>query len=192
MKNSAIILWLLAWVPASTCTNKDYSAKINSYLNAADTLTKSMYMADNFHSFFMNKNGVGKNRTQALESFQNWDGPMHPDVKILSYSFHDSIWLVTFNEQNDFSKLIGFPGWKGTTTFTFNAAGLIKETVYIPDSTNLSYHPFLQLALVWLQKDKPEALDEVYQNGKLIQTEATAVKWRTLLQEWNRKKITNR
>ena len=109
---------------------------------------------------------------------------MHPNIKILSYSFHDSVWTVEVNEQNDFSKPIGFPGWKGTITFVFNSKDLIQETIYVPDSTNLSYKPYLQPALDWLRINKPAELSEVYQNDKLVQTEASANKWRLLLKEW--------
>ena len=184
MKNYNLLFIFLAWVPVSTCISNIHLEKINSYLNASTVEEKSKYMTENYQSFFMDKTGEGENKTEALASFQNWDGPMHPDIEILNYSFHDSVWQVTFNEQNDFTKPIGFPGWKGTTTFVFNAEGLIQETVYVPDSTNLSYKPFLQPALDWLQANKPVELKEVYQNGKLIQTEAAANKWRTLLQEW--------
>jgi hypothetical protein len=188
MKNSFLLLWLLAWVPVNTCTDNMNLKEITSYLNASDTAEKSRYMADNFHSFFMTKEGTGKNKSQALESFQNWDGPMHPDINIINYTSHDSIWTVTFNEQNDFTKPIDFPGWKGTITFVFNSKNLIEETVYVPDSTNLSYKPFLQPALEWLQKNMPNELNEVYKNGKLIQTEVAANKWRTLLQKWQSQK----
>ena len=188
MKNSFLLFWLLAWVPANTCNDNMQLKEITFYLNASDTAEKSKYMANNFRSFFMSKEGSGKNKSQALQSFQNWDGPMHPDIKIINYTFHDSIWTVTFNEQNDFTKPIGFPGWKGTTTFVFNAEGLIQETVYVPDSTNISYKPFLQPALNWLQQNMPTELIEVYQNGKLIQTETAAIKWRILLQKWQSQK----
>ena len=149
---------------------------------------KSQYMADNFHSFFVSKEESGENKSEALASFQNWDGPLHPDVKIIHYFFHDSVWKITFNEQNDFSKSIGFPGWKGTTTFIFNSDGLIEETLYVPDSTNLSYKPFLQPALNWLQKNMPDELSEIYKNNKLVQTEMSANKWRSLLQKWQSQK----
>ncbi len=153
-------------------------------MNASDTADKSKYMAANFRSFFISKEGTGKNKSETLQSFQNWDGPMHPDVKIISYSSHESVWKVEFNEQNDFTKPIDFPGWKGTKTFTFNSKGLIKETIYVPDSTNLSYKPFLQPALNWLQQNMPVELSEVYQIDKLLQTEAGANKWRSLLKQW--------
>ena len=77
MKNSFLLFWLLAWVPVNTCTNNK-NLEITSYLNASDTAEKSRYMADNFHSFFMSKEGTGKNKTQALQSFQNWDGQCTP------------------------------------------------------------------------------------------------------------------
>jgi hypothetical protein len=192
MKNSIPLFWLLVWVPVHSCINKTYLNEIKSYLNAATITEKSKYMAEDYHSFFIRKNQNGKNKSQALQSFQNWDAPLHPDIKILSYSFHDSVWTVEFNEQNDFSKPIGFPGWKGTATFVFNSKDLIQETMYVPDSTNLSYKPFLQPALDWLQLNRPAELNEVYQNGKLVQTEASANKWRLLLREWQAQKNNSR
>ncbi len=188
MKNPVLLFWLLAWMPVNTCTNNTHLTTIFSYLNACDTAEKSKLMAADFHSFFISKERSGKNKAETLQSFQNWDGPMHPDINIITYSSNDSIWKVTFNEQNDFTKPIGFPGWKGTTIFIFNKQGLIEETIYTPDSTNISYKPFLQPAINWLQKNKPGELNEVYQNGKLIQTEMAATKWRALLQQWKLKK----
>ena len=188
MKLSVLLISFLIWVPGGPCTRNDFLDKINSYLNASTVDEKSKYMAAGFRSFFITKQGTGKSKLEALQSFQNWDGPLHPDIKIINYSFHDSVWQVTFNEQNDFSKPIGYPGWKGTTTFTFNAEGLIEEAIYFPDSANLSYKPFLQPALDWLQKNMPGELNEVYQDNKLVQTEATAKKWRLLLQQWQSQK----
>ncbi|MEO8711532.1 MAG: hypothetical protein ABI405_05380 [Parafilimonas sp.] len=184
MKNNILIFWVLVWVPAHSCINKVYLNNINGYLNASDTAEKSKYMAENYHSFFINKKGICKNKSEILLSFKNWDGQLHPEITIINYSFHDSVWEVEFNEQNDISKAIHFPGWKGRETFIFNSNNLIEETVYIPDSTNLSFKPFLQPALDWLQKNMPDKLSEVYQNNKLIQTETAANKWEMLLNEW--------
>ena len=141
-------------------------------------------MAENYHSFFISRKEAGRNKSETLLSFKNWDGQLHPDITIINYSFHDSVWEVKFNEQNDFSKAISFPGWKATETFIFNSNNLIQETIYLPDSTNLSYKTFLQPALNWLQQNMPDELSKVYQNGKLIQTETTANKWKMLLNEW--------
>lgn len=167
-----------------SCTRKVYLKKIDAYLNASSVEEKSKYMAENFRSYFMERNGDGENKNAALESFQEWDGPLNPDIKILNYTVHDSVWTVTFNEQNDFTKPIGYPGWKGTTTITFNSNGLICETFYVPDSSNLPYKPFLKPAVEWLQKNMHKDLDSVYKNNKLIKTEATANKWKVLLNIW--------
>ena len=96
-------------------------------------------MSENYRSFFMKKDGEGKDKKTALKDFTNWDGQLHPDVKILRHTSNDSTWFVHFNEQNDFSKLIGYPGWKGSMSITFDTAGLIRETIYFPDSTNPPY-----------------------------------------------------
>ncbi len=175
---------MLVWLPANSCSENSYLKKIDHYLNASTVKEKSKYMAENYRSFFMKREGEGETKFEALQSFQNWDGPLHPDVKIISYSSQDSTYTVIFNEQNDFSKPIGYPGWKGTSTFVFNSQGLIREVLYVPDSANLSYKPFLKPALDWLQIHTPDDLNEVYKDNKLVQTEATANKWKTLLQQW--------
>ena len=72
-------------------------------------------------------------------SFQNRDAPLHPQIDILKYNVSKNTCPVAFNEQNDFSKLIGFPGWKATEIITLNSRKLIEETIYIPDSTAPSY-----------------------------------------------------
>src|SRR3954465_8393278 len=86
MKNFYLLFWFLVWLPtANTCTNNVTLKKITSYLNTSDTAEKSKYMAEDFHSFFITKDGNGKNKQQTLQSFQCWDGPMHPEIKIISY-----------------------------------------------------------------------------------------------------------
>jgi hypothetical protein len=89
----------------------------------------------------------GENKNASLQSFQNWDAPLHPQIDITSYTVNKNIWTVKFNEQNDFSKLISYPGWKGTEVIRFNSQRLIEQTVYIPDSTNPSYKKWLQPAV---------------------------------------------
>jgi hypothetical protein len=187
MKNSIAFLFLV-WLPAHSCTQTNYLDKINAYLNAYTVEEKSKYTTDTYRSYFMSKENGGENKAEALASFRNWDAPMHPDIKLISYTSHDNIWTVTFNEQNDFTKPIGYPGWKGTTTFIFDSNGLIQETTYVPDSTNLPYKPYLQPAVDWLKTNMPNELNEVYQNGKLVQTETAANKWRVLLAKWQSQK----
>ncbi len=142
-------------------------------------------MAASYRSFFMEKSGEGDDKTTSLNDFKAWDGQLSPDVTLLDHSSKGNTWLVHFNEQNDFSKLIGYPGWKGSMSLTFDNAGLITETIYFPDSTNPSYKKWLQPALDWLGKNAPGELNEVYQNNRLVKNEAAAIKWKELLTRWN-------
>ena len=64
---------------------------------------------------------------------------------------------------------------------------MITESIYVPDSTNPSYKPYLRPALDWLQQNMPTQLDEVYQDNKLVQTEESAKKWVMLLTTWREK-----
>ena len=167
-----------------------YLKKIDSYLNASSVVVKSKYMADDYRSFFMERKGEGEGKAADLQSFQNWDGPLNPDVNILEYTVKDRNWSIKFNEQNDFSKLIGFPGWKGSMSISFNTKGLIREAIYIPDSTNPSYKPWLQPALDWLEKNMPAELKTVYQDKKLVKNEVAANRWKVLLKRWRDQKKT--
>lgn len=152
---------------------------------------KAKYMSDSYRSFLIKKEGEGDGKIISLKTFKDWDGQLNPDVTILDHSAKDSTWFVRFNEQNDFSKLIGFPGWKGSMSITFNTKGLIKETIYFPDSTNPSYKKWLQPALDWLQINFPNELNEVYQNNRLVKNEVAANKWKELLKKWNANKTNN-
>jgi hypothetical protein len=169
-----------------SCTNRVCLHRIETYLNAHTAETKGKYIAESYRSFFMEKKGEGKNKNEALQSFLNWDAPLNPDIHILNYSKNGNTWKVEFNEQNDFSKLIGFPGWKGTEMIRFNSERMIDEMIYIPDDTNPNYKKWLQPAVDWLQKNKPTELTGVYKDGKLIQTSETAKKWVGLLQLWQK------
>jgi len=182
----SILVLFFASSTVISCTNKICLQRIESYLNAHTVETKGKYMADEYRSFFMERKGEGENKEQALHSFLNWDAPLHPDVHTLNYTRQGNTWKVEFNEQNDFSKLIGFPGWKGTEMIRFNSKKMIDEMIYIPDDTNPNYKKWLLPAVEWLQKNKPDELNEVYKDGKLIQTSETAKKWVTLLQFWRK------
>lgn len=170
-----------------SCTKKIYLQTIDFFLNADTVEEKSKFMAENYRSFFEEKKGDGKDKQNTLKSFANWDGPMHPQVEILNYSVNGKIWTVHFNEKNDFARLIGYPGWKGTAQISFNSKKLISEFIYIPDSSNSSYTPYLQPALDWLQQNMPDQLAQVYQDKRLVKTQESAKKWILLLTLWKEK-----
>ncbi len=168
----------------TSCSQKNYLQKIEEYSNASTVNEKEKFMADNYHSFFVEAKGTGADKNASLQSFQNWDAPLHPQVDILSYTINKKTWTIKFNEQNDFSKLIGFPGWKATEVITFNSKKLIEQLVYIPDYANPSYKKWLQPAVAWVQNNMPDSLNTVYQNNKLVKNEESAKKWVHLLKQW--------
>ena len=184
MKVSLPLALLLAF--SASCINRAYLHRIETYLNAHSPEGKGKYMSEDYRSYFLEKKGEGKNKEQALQSFLKWDAPLHPDISILNHVVNGNTWKIEFNEQNDFSKLIGFPGWKGTGMIRFNSKKMIDEMIYIPDDTNPDYKKWLHPAVQWLQKNNPSELNEVYKGSKLIQTPETAKKWVSLLQLWRK------
>jgi hypothetical protein len=186
MKNKCILFFISFVILLSvlSCTQGIYLKRIETYFNASTTEKKTKYMAEDYHSYFAEKKGEGKDKASSLQSFLKWDAPLHPDIKILHYTIDKNKWTIELNEQNDFTKPIGFPGWKAKEIITLNKKGFIKEAIYIPDSANPPYKTWLQPVVAWLEKNMPDSLHHVYQNGKLVQTEATAKEWVRLLKLW--------
>src|SRR5258708_20630893 len=94
--------------------------KIETYLNASGVVEKAKYMSPDYRFYFAKKEGRGEGKDSSLQSFQRWDAPLHPDIKILSYSRNQRTWTLRINEENDFTKLIKFPGCKATEIVTFD------------------------------------------------------------------------
>ena len=69
-----------------SCTSNTYLHRIETYLNAHTPEMKGKYMAEEYHSFFMEKKGEGESKSQALQSFLEWDAPLHTDIHILNYT----------------------------------------------------------------------------------------------------------
>lgn len=183
---TALLVGIMMSLPFARADGSEQATlkKIKIYLNAANVADKSRYLSDSYRSYFEKKEGLGKGKDASLRSFQEWDGPLHPDVEILSFSHNQGTWTLRINESNDFAKLIGFPGWKATEIITFDDSGRIAETTYIPEPNQPNYKDWLQPAVAWLQVNAPDRLREVYQNGKLIRTETTAREWVELLTQW--------
>jgi hypothetical protein len=176
---------LVLLLAASSCSRKVYLKRIDNFFNASATEEKGKYMAEDYRSYFGEKKGEGKDKTSSLQSFLKWDAPLDPDIEILHYTVDKNKWIIELNEQNDFTKPIGFPGWKAKEIITLNSKGFIREAIYIPDPANPSYRKWLQPAVDWLQENMPDSLHDVYQDGRLIQTATTAEEWVRLLNTWH-------
>src|SRR5438105_11624041 len=95
MKTYIVILFSCTLV---SCGNKIYLHRIKTYLSASTRESKGRFLSDDFQSFFLEWKGEGKNKTTALQSFLNWDAPLHPDVSVTSYKAHANTWTVQFVE----------------------------------------------------------------------------------------------
>ena len=184
MRNYLFALLILLLL--SSCSDSIYLYRIKVYLNASTAKAKTRYLSKDYRSFFEEKKGEGKNKADAIKSFLGWDAPLHPDIQILSYIVTGKEWKVEFIEKNDFTKPIGYPGWKGTEIIRFNSRKKIEEVLYIPNPDNPSYKNWLQPAIDWLQKNRSAELNEIYKNGKLVQTSETAKKWANILKFWKK------
>ena len=164
-----------------SCQNKIYLHRIETYLNSSTPKSKGRYLSDDFRSFFLEKKGEGKNKATALRSFVNWDAPLHPDITITKWTVRGNTWIVDFNEQNDFRNSLAFRDGRGLS------GSVLILRKYIPNPDNPSHKPWLQPAVEWLEQHRPNDLNEVYINGKLVQTSETARKWVDLRQLWRKK-----
>jgi hypothetical protein len=182
---SAAIGVIAAPSPAATRNQKRFD-NLSFFLNAASADARGKLMAEDYHFYFNQRTGDGGSKEKSLESFENWDEPLHPDIKILDHRVDGDVWTITIVELNDFAKLIGFPGWKATETITFDDANRIREVIYVPVEGGKDYREYLNPALHWLKANKPDDLKDVYDLDKrrLIQTNASAKKWVALLKEW--------
>jgi len=157
---------------------------MKKYLNASDVPEKESFMSDAYRAWFREKKGEGEDKKSALATFQNWDCGLHPDVSILKHQHKGKEWQLLILEQNDFSKIIDFPGWKARVHITMDHHK-IRELIYILDTLNPDYKKWLNPAVEWLQQNKAGELEKIYKNGRLtVRSEATAREWIRLLRLW--------
>ena len=184
----AAVVALLGAAALSRADDRDQERlnNLTAFLNASSVEARGKLMADDYHFYFNERKGDGGSKEKSLESYDNWDGPLHPDVKILEHKTDGDVWTISIVELNDFAKLIGFPGWKATETITFNDANHIREVIYVPVEGEKDYREYLTPALDWLKANKPGKLKQVYDldNKRLIQTNASAKRWVELLKAW--------
>jgi hypothetical protein len=184
----AVVVAFLGAVAFSRADDRDKTRleNLTAFLNASSADARGKLMADDYRFYFNERKGDGGSKEKSLESFDNWDGPLHPDVRILEHEADGDVWTVTIVERNDFAKLIEFPGWKATETITFDDANRVREVIYIPIQGGKDYREYLHPALDWLAANRPDDLKKVYDLDKkrLIQTRASAKKWVELLTEW--------
>ena len=178
---------LLAFSAAACATTQSGKARraVERYLSAPALEAASALLAPEYRIWFGERSGAGTDRAAAIAMLQ-WDFALNPYHRIDEMTVNDGTVVVRVHEENDFSRLIGFPGWNATSTFTVDENGLITSQVYVPDPAQADWRPYLEPALTWIRTNRPGVLERIYPGGKLAQTADAAREWVAVLKAWRR------
>lgn len=180
MRNALALLSLV--VAACASTSNDPSAVVRRYLTAR-TLEEAVSALDpGYRLWFGARTGEGIDRATTARMLE-WDFALHPRHRIDAVTARGDEVTARVHEDNDFSLLLGFPGWDATSTYVVTGDGRIASQVYVP-SEGQDWRPYLDAPLAWLREHHPDALARVFPDGKLNRSAASAHEWVELLREW--------
>ncbi|QSE99144.1 hypothetical protein [Fulvivirga lutea] len=158
---------------------------LNQFYNTTSRSQHLAYLAEDYQLYFGSVKGKGMSKSKLAELLR-WDYALNPDRQILEFiKLSSDTVILRSKEENDFSKLIKYPGWESVNTYIIDKSGLIKLQLYQPKN-EISYKPYLEPAIACLAVNDSLRLAEVYdsENKRLIQDSISAVKWTGLLREW--------
>ena len=157
---------------------------VERYLSAPTLAAAAALLSPEYQISFGETTAAGVDRAAAVDMLQ-WDFALNPYRRIddITVNAQGAV-VVRVHEENDFSRLIGFPGWNATSTFTVDANGLITSQHYVPDPRQTDWRPYLEPALQWLRQNRPEVLARIFPDGKLVRTAEAAREWVSVLKAW--------
>jgi hypothetical protein len=180
MRTAPALFSLLLVACASTSTNP--TAVVRRYLSAR-TLDEAVSTLDpGYRLWFGSRTGEGIDRASTARMLE-WDFALHPRHRIEAITAHGDEVTVRVHEDNDFSLLLGFPGWDATSTYIVSPEGRIVSQLYAP-TDGQDWRPYLDAPLPWLREHHPDALARVFPDGKLSRSAESAREWVALLREW--------
>ena len=178
---AATLAGILVWGCASSAA-LDPAAVVRSYLSA-ETLAQALdALAPDYRIWFGARSGEGLDRAR-VASMLEWDYALNPRHRIDAIEVHGSEVTARVHEDNDFSLLIGFPGWDAISTYVVNEEGKIVSQLYVPAGPT-EWRPYLDAPLAWIREHRPDALPRIFPNGKLAQTGEAAREWVAVLRAW--------
>jgi hypothetical protein len=182
MRSLRVALIGLLLCGCASTTGNDPVRVVRSYL-AAQTLEQALSaLAPEYRLWFGERSGEGLDRARVAKMLE-WDYALHPRHRVSSITANGAEVTAQVHEDNDFSLLLGFPGWDATSTFTVDASGRIASQLYVPNGA-AEWRPYLDAPLAWIRQHHPDALPRIFPNGKLAQTRETAAEWVALLRAW--------
>ncbi|MEQ8927195.1 MAG: hypothetical protein RLO81_15345 [Fulvivirga sp.] len=181
-------LVLITTFIAFRCANREPNRNehiLTQFYNSSSRIEHLDHLSTDYELHFGSVTGKGINKSQ-LANLLKWDYALNPDRQILEFIklARDTV-ILRSKEENDFSKLIKYPGWESVNTYVIDERGLIKLQLYQPRNET-SYKPYLKPAIEWLVAHDSLRLAEVYdlKDKALIQDSVSATKWIKLLREW--------
>jgi hypothetical protein len=145
--------------------------------------TRAATLAPDYRLWFGERRGDGLDRDAAL-GMLTWDFALHPRHRVESLTVRGDEVFARVHEDNDFSLLIGFPGWDATSTYTVDATGRISSQLYVPKPGQPEWRPYLDAPLAWIGEHRPDVLPRIFPNGKLARSAEAAAEWVRILREW--------
>lgn len=182
MRRALLLSIALIAAGCASTSSSEPAAVVRRYLDAKTLDDALAFLAPDYRLWFGGRSGEGMAHERAAKMLE-WDFALHPRHRIDSITVHGRDVTAQVHEDNDFSLLIGFPGWDATSTYTVDENGQITAQVYVPTGP-AEWRPYLDAPLAWIREHHPSALVRIFPNGRLAQTRETAREWVTLLRAW--------
>jgi hypothetical protein len=181
----SLLMIVLPCAPEETLSNNVSSpeAVVREYFSAKDRETALGLLSPDYKIWFGKREGAGIPKQEVARMLE-WDFALNPQRRIEEMRVNGSEVVVRAHEDNDFSLLIGYPGWDAVSTFTVDKAGLIASQLYVPKEGQPAWKPYLEKALPWLREHRAEVLARIYPNNRLSQTSESAREWVKNLKDW--------
>lgn len=182
----SLLLVALTCAPEGTLSNTTRSPEsvVREYFAAKDREAALALLSPDYKIWFGKREGEPGIAKQEVARMLEWDFALNPRRRIEELRVTDREVLVRAHEDNDFSLLIGYPGWDAVSTFTVDPNGLITSQLYVPKEGQPAWKPYLEKALPWLREHRAEALARIYLNNRLSQTSESAREWVKHLRDW--------
>lgn len=163
-----------------------YKQTLDAYLaarQAGDVELAGRHLSPDARIWFDVKTGPGRPKS-LTGGWGAWDIEMNAVNTYDEVVITDDSISATFHERNDFSRLIGFPGWRSRSTFWFDEQGRIVEQLYVPLPQHPPQRVCFEAPLQWARLHRADELEVIYPNDRFEPSAESGRRWRALLIEW--------
>lgn len=179
----AMLIVTIACGEKQSVSEDSNQATLMAYVTSPNLKSALSRLDHDYKLYFGDRSGNGISK-EDVALFLTWDHALHPSQTFTELkSFGDTITAIA-HEENDFTRLIEFPGWDARVTYVFNDSHLIVEQFRVGIGETRSYKDWLKPALEWLRENRPDELEALYPDESLEHSTESAQKWVKLLTAW--------